>query len=351
MSFNPNDNNNMIHLGNYEEYFILYLDNELTDAEMQQVDAFLLVNPDLQAEFEILASTKLPAEDFSFNKEDLFAENMRVNAIDEDLLLYIDNELPAEKAKILALELDANKDYQLQHSILMKTKLDPSEKIVFPGKESLYRRSERRIFQPWMRIAAAVMVVAAMGVLYLNRPGSAVTPPEDAVVETKKPVEKKTDEVEPGKKIITPELPVTYPAEVQNMTAVKEKKTRQDQEVQEPVQQFVRQENENLVAVRRDDERKPLETVDPNHAANFTGSMNVSMENAILNNAVTISSPGALNNTNAATPEYAVASNSENKGSVKGFLRKATRLIEKRTGIDATTDGELLIGVLAVKLK
>lgn len=339
----------MIHLGNYEEYFILYLDNELTDAEMQQVDAFLLVNPDLQAEFEILASTKLPAEDFSFNKEDLFAENMRVNAIDEDLLLYIDNELPPEKAKILALELDANKDYQLQHSILMKTKLDPSEKIVFPGKESLYRRTERRIFQPWMRIAAAVVAVAAMGVIYLNRPGSAVTPPEVAIIENKKPEEKKVDQPEPGKD--APELPAPTHADVQNMTAVKEKKTRQDNEVKEPVQQVLLQENENLVAVRRDEERKPMETVDPNPGAGFTGSMNVSMENAILNNAVTISSPGALNNTNAATPENAVASNSENKGSVKGFLRKATRLIEKRTGIDATTDGELLIGVLAVKLK
>ena len=40
-----------------------------------------------------------------------------------------------------------------------------------------------------------------------------------------------------------------------------------------------------------------------------------------------------------------------NKGSVKGFLRKTTRLIEKRTGIDATNDGELLIGAVAINLK
>jgi hypothetical protein len=40
------------------------------------------------------------------------------------------------------------------------------------------------------------------------------------------------------------------------------------------------------------------------------------------------------------------------KGSVKGFLRKATRLIEKRTGFDPTNEnGELLLGVVAVKLK
>jgi hypothetical protein len=40
-----------------------------------------------------------------------------------------------------------------------------------------------------------------------------------------------------------------------------------------------------------------------------------------------------------------------NKGSVKGFLRKATRVIEKRTGIDPTNDGELLIGAVAINLK
>ena len=350
MSFNPNDKNNMIHLGNYEEYFILYLDNELTDAEMQQVDAFLLQNPDLQAEFEILASTKLPAEDFSFNKEDLFAENMKVNAIDEDLLLYIDGELPAEKARIMALELDANKDYQLQHELLLKAKLDPSERIVFPNKEILYHRTERKIFQPWMRIAAAVVVIAAMGVVYFNRPGSTVTPGEAVAVETKKP-EQRTNDNNPGDKgKILPHSPVPGPAEVENMTARKEKIQQQDEQVKEQVQQLYQQENNDLVAEIRL-ERKPLETLNPPTGTGITGNLDVSMENAVLNNAVTISSPDPLNNINAATPENAVAGNSENKGSVKGFLRKATRLIEKRTGIDATTDGELLIGVLAVKLK
>ncbi|MGZ3924442.1 MAG: hypothetical protein ACXVBJ_11780, partial [Flavisolibacter sp.] len=51
-------------------------------------------------------------------------------------------------------------------------------------------------------------------------------------------------------------------------------------------------------------------------------------------------------------PDKAVAGNNENKGSWKSFLRKATRVIERKTGVDPTDgDNELLIGAVAVKLK
>ena len=69
--------------------------------------------------------------------------------------------------------------------------------------------------------------------------------------------------------------------------------------------------------------------------------------NVDINNSVVTSS--STNRTIIeTTPEETVAK----KGSVKGFLRKATRLIEKRTGFDPTNEnGELLLGVVAVKLK
>ena len=41
----------------------------------------------------------------------------------------------------------------------------------------------------------------------------------------------------------------------------------------------------------------------------------------------------------------------DKKGSFRGFLRKATRFIERRTGINPTNeDDELLIGAVAIKL-
>ena len=45
---------------NYEEYLLLYVDNELTAAEKEMVDAFLIVHPELQIELDMLMSTRLP---------------------------------------------------------------------------------------------------------------------------------------------------------------------------------------------------------------------------------------------------------------------------------------------------
>src|SRR5436190_23824824 len=137
MSFNYNDinNNNMIHLGNYEEYFILYMDNELNEGQVKMVDEFLAEHPDLQGEFEILMSTRLPLENINISKNELMADSMRLNTVDEELLLYIDNELPAETKKVIELELKTNKDYQVQRDMLLKVKLDPSDKHVYPYKK------------------------------------------------------------------------------------------------------------------------------------------------------------------------------------------------------------------------
>ncbi len=58
---------------NYAEYFLLYVDNELTDAERKNTEIFVLQHPQLQEEFTLLKQTQLPAEKISCpNKELLY---------------------------------------------------------------------------------------------------------------------------------------------------------------------------------------------------------------------------------------------------------------------------------------
>src|SRR5687768_12958209 len=131
MSFKHTD---MINLSNYEEYFILYMDNELDAGQKLMVEEFVAQHPQLAEELDLLLSTKLPMDDLSFaGKEDLLSSAMKVNTVDESLLLYIDNELPATKRKAVEQQIATNKDYALQHSLLMQTKSDATENIPYPN--------------------------------------------------------------------------------------------------------------------------------------------------------------------------------------------------------------------------
>ncbi|MGN6398995.1 MAG: anti-sigma factor family protein [Flavisolibacter sp.] len=356
MSFNANDINNTINLGNYEEYFVLYMDNELSDAQRKMVDTFLLANPDLQAELEILMSTKLPAEAFSFDKEALLSGSMKVNVIDEDLLLYIDNELPSEKKKIVELELTSNKTYQLQYQQIFQTKLDASEVVAYPNKEELYHRTERVIaFKPWMRVAAAIIVIAATGILYFTNSGSTPVAPV-SFAETKTPAQPVANPIQQNSAVVKQPSPQIAVASATTATKQAGEATTNVQEQSKNVNHTTTQVNDIARIELPNNIEQEHTLVDATNAI----AMNTTMEattasfdpsEQIINKSRVTSALDQRNTINEPTP-ISVADNSEKKGSFKSFLRKATRMIERKTGIDATDgDDELLIGAVAVKLK
>ncbi len=61
---------------NYEEYFILYMDNELSSDDRRKVELFVKENPDLQEELDLLMQTQLiPDNSFVFDgKEQLLKD-------------------------------------------------------------------------------------------------------------------------------------------------------------------------------------------------------------------------------------------------------------------------------------
>jgi hypothetical protein len=351
MSFEPN-NMNTIHLGNYEEFFVLYMDNELSKEQVKMVDDFLLAHPDLKVEFDILMSTKLPLEDYSFKKNDLFAESMKLSAFDEELLLYIDDELPAGKKKIIETELASNKEFQLQHQFLAKTKLDPSEKIVYPNKKELYHRTEKVIaFKMWMRVAAAVVIIAISGIVYFKNPPS-ITPATNAAntAVTNNPTQNSEKQDEPANNVVMPSE-----APVKNEVAISEKNNKKERkQIQVKTNDIVEETPpaKNLLA-----ELTPQEKIDPTPERDRVNNVQTEVGNTSTSSKVNLNT-GSVTNFNPDRkpiegPEEPLAqTDNDRKGSLKGFLRKATRMIEKRTGIDPTNaNGELLIGAVAINLK
>lgn len=358
MSFDQNDTNT-IHPGNYEEYFILYMDNELSDEQIKMVDVFLLTHPDLQSEFDALMSTKLPAEEFSFDKTQLLADNMKLSSIDEDLLLYIDNELPSDKKNIVELELASNKDYQLQHQSLLQTKLDTSEKIAYPNKEELYRKTERVVvFKLWMRVAVAMIIIAGAGLFYFKNTGST----NISGTNNQFPVANATPQISPAQKVDNSKPVETIP---QHETAiVNTTPAKKDEHLNKTI--TTKQEEKKIKL----DEGKPVIALNTSHNdpvdVNRTFVPKLDFTSDEKTNTVAVNDPKlsinkadvtssvvdrTIDEQSVEPKENSIAGN-DRKGSVKGFLRKATRMIEKRTGIDPTNDnGELLIGAVAISLK
>jgi hypothetical protein len=353
MSFERNDMNT-IHLGNYEEFFILYMDNELNEDQVTMVDEFLEKNPDLKAEFEILMSTKLPMEKFTLDKNELLADNMKLSSVDEELLLYIDNELPADKKKTVEMELSLNKPYKLEHQLLLKTKLDASERISYPNKEELYHRTERMIsMKAWMRVAAAVVIIAVGSLVYFTNPPSVTpTPGGNNIQANSTGVQNMAKENEPVKSPVTVPVENTVKGELAVSGEAVKKETNgvkldaKQAKVEVPVENvtaYIPQPTKEDAVIDR-----PIKTAVDEDKTEKLIALNASKD--ILNNgAVTSADP--VRTTVEGTPEE--AGEPENrKGSLKGFLRKATRMIEKKTGIDPTNgNGDLLIGAVSINLK
>jgi hypothetical protein len=169
-----------INTDNYEEFFLLYVDNELTEGERRSVEAFILEHPELKNELQVIMDTKLDLDETSFEgKEILFRNEGKVNEqnIEALQILLIDDELDPATAEEVETYSSATPLAARNLDQLRKTKLD-QEEIRFPDKATLYRTDKKPaalISIQWFRIAAAAAVLLIAGLLWLNRTDEADT--------------------------------------------------------------------------------------------------------------------------------------------------------------------------------
>lgn len=155
-----------INKNNYEEFFLLYVDNELSAAERKAVESFVSGNPGLAEELALLQQSKLlPDTSISFQNKQTLIKSLSEEFInhtnyEEFFILYADDELSEEKKKAVEKFAGQYPQLQLELSLLQKARIEPDEAIVFEGKEKLYKNDDRKVvFMPWLRIAAAVVVI------------------------------------------------------------------------------------------------------------------------------------------------------------------------------------------------
>ena len=160
----------MINRQNYEEFFLLYADGELSAADKQAVELFVQENIDLTDEFAVYQQTKLPIEHFAFEDKNTlyrFAEKNRdIAAYEEAFLLALDNELTPKEKDTLDIFLSEHPFFQETFSQLTQTKL-PIEVVLFPDKSSLYRKEEKPVIYLYRwKIAIAAALVGLVVLLW-----------------------------------------------------------------------------------------------------------------------------------------------------------------------------------------
>lgn len=372
---------------NYEEYFILYMDNELSAEERRLVEVFVQHHPDLKDELDTLMQFKLtPDTHIVFEgKEELLKENgnsiITLNNYEEWFSQYIDNELTAEQRQLVEKFNAANPAAQKELDILQKVKLQP-DSILFPNKSLLYRKEEktRRIAPVYWRAAAAVLVIVLgiSAVIFVNKKPSA-NDPEIAAKTRQAPAEPGTDNNKTAVVPLQKEEPVNnqFIAEVNKQPDLSVESTDRINSAnakKKPVEAGI---NNNAGAnpgvikkeepVIADNNNRPSNnlpqpadnpnvTIDkPADAIAYSSTPDKNkLQNTLSNPAVTSRDAQPLNIIQASYNEndddiFDQADEKKNKN--RGIFRKITRTFEKRTNIDATDDNKLLVAGLSIKLK
>lgn len=145
---------------NYETFFLLYVDKELSAADRKAVELFVHENPDLQMELSLLQDTVLKADDVVLEKKDWLYMEDGISVLQENLMLYADDELSADDKKTIEALLATDKSASIEWNILRQTKLEPETSIVFADKSSLYRTEGAWVVgMKWWRVAAAAILL------------------------------------------------------------------------------------------------------------------------------------------------------------------------------------------------
>ncbi len=171
-----------INRGNYETFFLLYIDNELSNTEKNAVELFVQQNPDLKLELEMLSQSVLPITNSCFDKKDLL---LKVTENEQQLLmLHLDNELNISKAAEIKQLLASNIAIKKELEILLQTKL-PVENIEFKNKQSLYRKESSKVISiKWWRVAAAILILLGSSLILILSRNNTVTKNGEVVIQT-----------------------------------------------------------------------------------------------------------------------------------------------------------------------
>jgi cytoskeletal protein RodZ len=368
-----------INRNNYEEFFLLYADNELSKTERKIVEIFVQENPDLKGEFSMMKLTvnspdekvKLLDKSFLLKKESSFINE---NNYEEIFVLYHDNELSEEQKIETEQFIDRNQTLKTEFDLIEKSKLIPENLVVYPLKKQLYRKEKSGKVIPvilWRSLAAAVFIGAGLwvSISYLNK--SRVSPPMATTVNNsiQKSPEKQTN---PDTNIISEKTDKEENNIASSTKTSEAKKTEQNKkEIEKPVLKEQKIKGESVAISDKKTQKKPLEekiivskpnidqqlAVSDKQPEKLTGITEIPLAGDQIAIQQNENKPGASEATHAQTVSYVgdadvnnqnyvfydVTADEFKKSKVGGFLKKVKRVVERSNPITRLlADGDLV---------
>ena len=351
-----------INRNNYETYFLLYIDNELSAAERKAVEAFIAEHTDLHEELMQLQDAVLPADDLVFDGKADLLKSEAEDKLTEKLLLHIDGELSATEAYEADKMIAANVALQTEWNILRSTKLDASEKIIFTEKHLLYRKERDNVvigrFARWA-VAAALLgfgFFAAVSIINNNKT------PEAPSVATNTTPEKNNSTKIVTKETAQPLNNTEGLAEQKNSVADKQNIAKQADKIQQPIidknnnNSFVKStapvnkkepivatqnatNNEQPVLLVANKKNQQLEKISPERAENELAITAPKKRAEIIDKNILIPDNNSFASTASLTSEpnndRILYMNEEDVSNSKAgsFFRKLKRTVERKTKI------------------
>lgn len=164
-----------INRNNYEEFFLLYADKELSADEKELVELFVKQNSDLEEEFIMLQQSVLKPGDAVYleNKNTLYRNTfIGEKNYEEKFLLYTDNELTLSEIEETEKFVERHPSLQHEFAVLQQVKFQPDTSIVFPDKNILYKKKSDAVIISlrWKALAAAILLGIGLwtGINYLS---------------------------------------------------------------------------------------------------------------------------------------------------------------------------------------
>ncbi len=159
----------MINKDNYEAFFLDYLEGNLSEADQQALNSFLLQYPELQKELNDMQIIELEESYASISQKELKAIPFK-NDFDNFCIAKLENDLTGEELELFDDFLLADNIRTKTYLQYEKTKLVPNKQVVYPYKSSLKKRFIVLFPYRQIVIAASIMLFIWVGIKFLQMP-------------------------------------------------------------------------------------------------------------------------------------------------------------------------------------